>query len=103
MSIIPLLRDIAVVIIALEVFVMLLVPAAILYFLLKGIGWVQKQVRKYGPLVRFRFRQAAQIAEDMSHKAAAPVIVTSATATQVKRTRAALAASLSIKSTTTEV
>lgn len=103
MEIIPILRDIAVVIIALEVFIMLLVPAVILYFAVKGIGWVQKQVQKYGPMVRFRFGQAAQITEDFSHKAAAPVILSSAAATRVKRTRAALAASLPILFKTTEV
>ncbi len=94
MSLIPTLRDIAVLIIAIEVFIMLLVPLVILYFSLKGIGWVQRQVRHYGPLVRFRFGQVAQITEEYSHKAAAPVIVTSASAARVKRVRTALAASL---------
>jgi hypothetical protein len=98
-SAIPTLRDIAVVIIALEVFIMLLIPAVILYFSVKGISWVQKQVQKFGPMVRFRFAQAAQITEEFSHKAAAPVIVTSASVARVKRVRATLAASLSILST----
>lgn len=103
MEIIPVLRDIAVVIIALEVFIMLLVPAVILYFVVKGLGWVQKQVQKYGPMVRFRFAQAAQVTEDLSHKAAAPVIQTSAAVTRIRRTGAALAASLPTFSKTMEV
>ena len=47
-----------------------------------------------GPIVRHGFGQANQIAEDVSHKVAAPVIATSTTITRLQRMRAALGAQL---------
>ena len=47
--------------IAIELFVILLVPGAIFFFSIRGINWLQRQLLKYGPVVRFRFKQAAQI------------------------------------------
>ncbi len=92
-----LLGTIATVIVCIELFVMLLVPLVIAYFSIKGVTWVQRQVQKYGPIIQRGFVKANQIAEDTSHKVAAPVIVTSANYVRIKRIRAALAARLSMK------
>ncbi len=86
-----LLGTIATVIICIELFIMLLIPLAIAYLSIKGVTWVQRQVQKYGPIIRRYFGQANQIAEDTSHKVAAPVIAVSASYVRVKRIRAAFA------------
>ncbi len=92
-----LLGTIATVIICIELFIMLLIPLLIAYFSVRGVTWVQRQVQKYGPIVRRYFGQASQITEQMSHKVAAPVIVTSSNYVRLKRIRAALATRLSMK------
>ncbi len=90
------LTNISIVIIALEVFVMLLIPGIIFYFLNRGMIWILTQVRIYGPLGRYYAAQAARVTEDLSHKAAAPLIEVSATMTRINRIRSAVAASLSL-------
>jgi hypothetical protein len=82
-----LLRDIAVIIIALELFVMLLVPAVILYFIVKGTYWVERQMKHLAPVAQLRFRQLAEATEKASHKAAAPVMTAEENAARVRRIR----------------
>jgi hypothetical protein len=86
------LTSIAVIIIAVQVFIIMLVPLVLFFFSIRGINWVQKQVQGYGPQVRGVFRQAAQITEDTSLKVTAPLIEVKANAARVGRMRAALAA-----------
>lgn len=89
------LTDISVVILAIEAFVILLVPGVIVFFAIRGINWLQRQLRKYGPMARFRFNQAAQISEDMSHYAAAPFIAASATSARLRRIQSVVSSSVS--------
>ncbi len=84
------LRDIAVVLIAIEVFVVLLFPTILLFFVVRGLLWVQKKIRSYSPLVQGVFQQAAEIAETTSHKVATPVISVDAFAARVRRMRSVL-------------
>jgi hypothetical protein len=84
---IALLRDISVVIIALEVFVICLVPGVILFFIVKGLFWVERKIKYFAPLVQYRFRQVADITEKTSQKVAAPVMSVNASAARVRRVR----------------
>jgi hypothetical protein len=67
-------RDLAVVLIAIEVFILCLVPGVILYFIVRGLSWLIAQVRHYGPLVRARFAYVAELAERYSHKPVEPIL-----------------------------
>ena len=83
-------RDLSVVLLAIEAFMISLVPAVMLFFCVRGISWLLKQLRAYAPKVQDYFRQGAQIAEDVSQKIAAPFFAVGAAAAQVRRWRAAL-------------
>ena len=95
MSAIPILRDIAVVLLAIEIFVVMLVPVVITYFAVRGVSWLQRQLRTYAPPVQGGFRKAASVAEQVSQKIAEPFIVTSAGVTQARHVRSTLATSWS--------
>jgi hypothetical protein len=86
MQTIHLLMDISVIIIALQVFVILLVPAAILFLINKGVSYIPKLIRRYAPQVQLGFRRASEIAEQASEKIAAPVIEVEAWNTRLRRT-----------------
>lgn len=94
MSVIATLGAIAAVIIALEIFIILLIPGIILFLAVKGMGWTHRQVRRHAPPVRALFRQAATTAEDISQKVAAPVFVASTAAARIRRMQATLASHL---------
>jgi hypothetical protein len=84
---INLLMDISVIIIAIPLIIILLIPGAILFFVNKGVGALPGLMRRYAPLVQFRFRQATEIAEKASQKVAAPVIAAEAFSSRVQRMR----------------
>lgn len=66
--------SIAIIILAIEAFVFVLVFGA--FFVLLNIGVVKAQggVRKYGPIMRARMRQVASSSERVSQKLTAPII-----------------------------
>jgi hypothetical protein len=84
---INLLMDFAVLIIAIQLFVFLLIPIGLLFFVNKGVGALPKLMRRYAPLVQFRFRQAAEIAEKASQQVVAPFIAAEAFGSKVQRIR----------------
>jgi len=86
-------RDLSIVLLVIEAFIISLAPAVALYFCVRGISWVLKQLRTYAPQVQGYFRQGAEIAEDLSQKIAAPFFAVGAAAAQVRRWRAALSPS----------
>lgn len=87
-------RDLAVILLALEAFIISLVPAVILFFAVKGMLWVIRKLRSVAPTVQSYFRKAADTSEQISQRAAAPFIATSATLAQVDRWRTATLALL---------
>ena len=91
------LTNIAVVIIAIQVFILMLVPLVLFFFSIRGVNWLQRQTKTYGPQVRNVFDQAAQITAETSDKIAAPLIEVKATITRADRMRAAVAALFSGK------
>jgi hypothetical protein len=80
-------RDLAVVLLALEAFVLGLIPAIVLFFAVRGMLWVIRKLRAVFPTIRGYFGRAAGISQRASHKIAAPVIAASAAAYQVRRWR----------------
>jgi len=66
---IPLWRDIAVVILALQLFIMLLIPLAIAFFMVKGINWVHvklpplwQKAHHYSGLARDKTEEYSNVA-----------------------------------------
>lgn len=80
-------RDLSVVFLVIQAFIINLIPAAILFFAIKGMLWVIRKLRGIAPTVQGYFRKAADISEQVSQRAAAPFIATSATLAQVNRWR----------------
>lgn len=87
-------RDLAVLLLALEAFIISLVPGVILYFAVRGLLWVIRKLRATAPTVQGYFHKAADISEQVSQRAAAPFITTNATLARVNRWRSASASLL---------
>jgi hypothetical protein len=81
------LRDISVVLLAIQCFVVLLVPAALVYLMVRGLLWVQRKIRLYSPAVQGGFRRAATTAESASHRVASPVMRVNGLSARVRRMR----------------
>jgi hypothetical protein len=78
-------RDLAVVFLALQAFVLGLIPAALLYAVVYGLTWVLRRLRALAPKVQGYFRKAAHVADQASGRVAAPIIAISSVAAQVGR------------------
>jgi hypothetical protein len=78
-------RDLAVVLLALEAFVLSLIPAAILYLSVRGMSRVLRGFRTFAPRVQDYFRKASQVADQISRRAVAPIIAVYAATAQVRR------------------
>ena len=76
-------RDLSVVLLCLEGFVLLLVPGALLFFSLKGLRALEGKLREVSPNVQRVFRQVNRAVHQGADKVAAPVIKASATSAQV--------------------
>jgi len=90
-------RDLAIVFLAVQIFVVCLLPGVVTFFSIRGVLWAQRQARQYGPLALDKFQQAARLAETGSQKVAAPVLASSAALARVQRMRAAVISSLSLR------
>jgi hypothetical protein len=80
------LRDLSLVIIGVETFLLCLVLAVVLVFAIRSTSQAILKVRSYGPVARGYFRRMAQGAERSSQKLAAPMISLSTTRARVART-----------------
>jgi len=78
-------RDLSVVLLAIEVFVISLVPGIILFFCVKGMLWMIRKIRGVAPVIQGYFRKAEQVSRIASERVAAPFIAASAAAAQVRR------------------
>jgi predicted PurR-regulated permease PerM len=96
-STLDILTDIAIIIIAVQLFVILLVPLFLFFFSIRGVTWAQTQTKLYGPRVRGIFRQAAEVTEEVSNTVMTPLLVAETSATRVNRIRAALVATFTRK------
>lgn len=86
-------RDLAVILLALEAFIISLVPGAILYFAVRGMLWLIRKLRVTAPTVQGYFAKAAVISEQASQRIAAPFIGASARIAQTRQWQVALASS----------
>jgi hypothetical protein len=89
-STLNILTDISVIIISFELFVILLVPGIILFFVVRGILRVAPLMRRFFPQVQNGFRQAAQLSETASHRIATPFIAVDSFAARLQRIRRVL-------------
>lgn len=82
-------RDLAVILLVIQAFVIVLIPGVVLFFAIRGMSWVRRKLRAGAPVVQDTFRRAASISERISHRVASPVIATSAALAQVQSLRSA--------------
>jgi uncharacterized membrane protein len=80
-----LLRDISVVILAVETFFVCIVLVAVLYFAIRGTSATITKVRIYGPRARGYFRNMATSAENTSQKIAGPLVAASSARARAAR------------------
>jgi hypothetical protein len=66
--------SIAIIILAVEAFVFVLVFGAFFLFLNIGVVKAQGAVKQYGPIMRNRLRQVASMSEQASQKLTGPII-----------------------------
>jgi uncharacterized membrane protein len=79
------LRDISVVILAVETFFVCIVLVAVLYVAIRGTSATIVKVRIYGPRARGTFRNMAASAESTSQKITAPFVAASSARARVAR------------------
>lgn len=77
-------RDLSVVLLCLEGFVLLLIPAAILFFAVKGMNALHRKLHEIFPKVQGVFRQVNRVTRQVTDKVAEPVIKAGAQAAQVQ-------------------
>ncbi len=82
-------RDLSVILLAIEAFLMVLIPGIVLYLAIRGMSWATRKLRSTAPVVQNAFRKVASISEQASHRVASPIIATSATMAQVRSLRSA--------------
>jgi hypothetical protein len=80
------LRNLSIVILAVETFFVCVVLAVVLFFAIRGTTQAIAKVRIYGPRARATFRRMAISAEQTSQKITAPFVSTSSTRARVERT-----------------
>jgi hypothetical protein len=66
--------SIAIIILAVEAFVFVLVFGALFFLLNVGVVKAQGAVKQYGPIMRARLRQVASSSEQVSRKITGPII-----------------------------
>ena len=89
-------RDLSIVFLALPAFILGLVPAVLLYFLIRGMEWVLRQLRSVAVPIQAQFRKVADLTERASQGITAPIIATKSSAEQVRRWLSFLSTSKSI-------
>ena len=77
-------RDASIVLLALEGFVLMIVPGALFFLLFKGARKLELKMREVSPRVQAAFRQVNRLTHQGADKVAAPVIKASATSAQLR-------------------
>jgi len=77
-------RDLSIILLAVEAFVVGLAVVVLFLFMIKGAFWTHPKIRSAGPLVRDYFRKAERSVKTASDRIAAPFITASATTARVK-------------------
>lgn len=80
-------RDLSIVLLSLEAFVLMLIPGALFFFSLKGLRAIETKMLEISPKVQGVFRQANLKTNQVSDKLAAPFIAASAANARVKAMR----------------
>lgn len=80
------LRNLSIVILALETFFLCIVLAVVLFVAIRGTSEAIAKMRIYGPRARLAFRRMAVSAEETSQKITAPFVAASSTRARVERT-----------------
>jgi len=83
-------RDIALVILIIEAFVLSLVPLAVFYFGIRGMRALRRKLDPLIPTAQERLRRAAQVSQNASERIVRPFITLSSLWAQVQGTTQAL-------------
>lgn len=77
-------RDLSVILLVLEAFILTLVPGVIFFFSIKGLQALERKLREFTPKVQGVFQQVDHTSRRVSDKVAAPFIAASAARAQLK-------------------
>ena len=80
-------RNLAIVILTVQVLIMVLVVGAIIYFSNRGIIKAQQALKHYAPIGQDHLRHLAAMSKQLSEKLVTPVITLQATSAKVRRWR----------------
>jgi hypothetical protein len=83
-------RNLAIVWLAIQSLVMVIVVGVMFYFLNRGIVGLQEVVKEQSPRIHERLRQVASISQQASQKMAAPIIGAEAAGAKARRWVSAL-------------
>jgi hypothetical protein len=87
------LRDLSIILLAIEAFIIGLVPAVLFFFMIKGVLWLNRKLPVAGSVVRGYFRKAERSTKVASERIAAPFITAGATTARIKRWQRSLVSS----------
>ena len=80
-------RDLSVVLLCIEGFIMLLIPGALFFFSIKGLRALERKLREVSPKVQGVFRTVNGTSRQASDKIASPFIAASAANAQLHALR----------------
>ncbi len=78
--------SIAIIILAVETFFLAIALGAMVYFSLRGMRWIIRQVEAVAPRAQSTVRRAAEFSEQASERIAAPLISASEVKARLQRT-----------------
>ena len=82
-------RDLAIVLSSIEFFIVALIPGVIVYFMVRGMSWLIKQVHVFGPVAQGYARKGVEAVEKGSNAVTAPVVRAEGFIARVRRAGAA--------------
>ncbi len=82
-------RDLAVVLLVLQAFLLVLIPGIVLFFAIRGMSWARRKLTSAAPVVQDTFRKVATISDQTSRRVAGPLIAADAALARVRSWRSA--------------
>lgn len=80
-------RNLAIIILGVQVFIMVIVVGAVVYLTNRGVLKAQQALQHYAPIAQDRLRQLAVISQQVSEKLATPIINAEAAGATARRWR----------------
>jgi hypothetical protein len=78
------LTSLSIILLAFEMFIMMIIPGAIFFFSLRGLFALERKMKEVSPKVQGFFRDADRVTRQVSDKMAEPFIRVSETSAQIQ-------------------